>query len=293
MAVQKRRSYQSLIDELEIEFELAGESSKSAQRYRYIQDSLNHGGKAFVDRVRKYGLTDKGEPLRMPQWFCELLELLGDFRVPHTLTSGCAQLGKTAAHTLLLTDTIVHGKLNSGWFYSSRGSRDLNVPEQFYPVMTHWVDRLARDTGETLIATNDRQNVSRYQIDGTTAIFSYANTSKASPSRQGLAAAGGAAVSFTANILFYEERSQWSPGTADPLIRRLDASLIPTRPIRELGTPGSGLGIEVEVDRAHYNFYPHYHCESCGGTYPLDPKGCLLKKFRRKNLSGRQVEAYL
>jgi hypothetical protein len=229
----------------------------------------------------------------MTPWFCELLELLGDFRVPHTVTTGCAQLGKTQSHTLLIVDTIVHGKLNAGWFYASRDNRDLNVPEQFYPVVTEWLDRLARDTKEVLIGEKDRQSSSRYQVDGTTAIFSYANTSKATPQRQGLAAAGGGAVSFTANVLFYEERSQWFSGTADPLIRRLDASLIPTRPIRELGTPGSGLGIEVEVNRSHYHFYPHYTCDRCGETHPLDPKGCILRKFRRKDPSGKEVEAYL
>jgi hypothetical protein len=291
--VPKKDSYQDLINELEAAFELVIDSGKSMQRHAYIQDALTNGGKGFVDRVRKYGVTDKGEPLRMTQWFCELLELLGDFRVPHVLTTGCSQLGKTALSTLLLVDTIVHGKLNAGWFYASRGSRDLNVPEQFYPVVTEWLDRLSQDTQETLITDTDRQNSSRYQVDGTTAVFSYANTSKPSPSRQGLAAAGGAAVSFTANVLFYEERSQWSPGVADPLIRRLDASLIPTRPVRELGTPGSGLGIEVEVERSHYHFYPHYTCDACNQTHPLDPKGCLLRQFTRKDPSGKEVKAYL
>lgn len=292
MAKHKHR-YQELAEGLRSLLGETAANDKSTIRHTYIQDSLTNGGKAFVDRVRKYGATDKGEPLRMTRWFCELLELIGDFRVPHVLTTGCSQLGKTQSSTLLLVDIIVHGKLNAGWFYASRGSRDLNVPEQFYPVVTEWLDRLAQETGEPLISEKDRQNSSRYQVDGTTAIFSYANTSKPSPSRQGLAAAGGAAVSFTANVLFYEERSQWSPGTADPLIRRLDASLIPTRPIRELGTPGAGLGIEVEVERSHYHFYPHYQCDSCGETHPLDPKGCLLKKFRRKDLSGKEVEGYL
>lgn len=288
-----RRDYSDLIEALETAFGLEEESDKSAQRHAYIQSVLAKGGKPFVDRVRSYGATDKGEPLRMPQWFCELLECIGDYRVPHTLTTGCAQLGKTQSHTLLIADTIVHGKLNAGWFYASRDSRNLNVPEQFYPVLDKWLERLAIETGEALGDEGDRQNTARYQVDGVTAIFSYANTSKPTPSRQGLATAGGAAVSFTANVLFLEERSQWIPGTADPLPRRLDASLIPTRPIRELGTPGAGQGIEVEIERAHYWFYPHYRCDLCGEAAPLDPKGCLLRQFKRKDLSGKEVEGYL
>lgn len=290
---KREQRYQELIDGLESLLGLEDGSDKSAQRHAYIQDVLANGGKSFVDRVRKYGATDKGEPLRMPPWFCELLEAIGDYRIPHTLTTGCAQLGKTQSHTLLLTDTIVHGYLNAGWFYASRDSRNLNVPEQFYPVIDKWLERLQAETQETFFGDNDRQNAGRYQVDGTTAIFSYTSTSKPTPSRTGLAAAGGAAVSFTANVLFFEERSQWTPGSADPLPRRLDASLIPTRPIRELGTPGGGQGIEVEVDRAHLWFYPHYTCSGCGQTHPLDPKGCLLQKFKRKNLSGKEIETYL
>lgn len=264
-----------------------------ADRHHYIEQCMSQGGKPFVDRVRRYGATDKGEPLRMDRWFCELLEAIGDFRIPHTLVTGNAQQGKTASHSLLLTDVIVHGKLNAGWFYSSRDSRNLNVPEQFYPVVEKWLEKMAAETGKVMLSSTDRQNTSRYQVDGATAIFSYTSTSKQTPSRAGLAAAGGAAVSFTANVLFFEERSQWVPGSADPLPRRLDASLIPTRPIRELGTPGAGQGIESEVERADYWFYPFYQCSNCKETLPLDPKGCLLKRHKRKDFSGKEVEVYL
>jgi predicted RNA-binding Zn-ribbon protein involved in translation (DUF1610 family) len=284
---------QELLEALQAEFDFGDDdSSHSAIRHAYIAESLA-SGRGFVDRVRKYGATDKGEPLRMPLWFCELLELIGDFRVPHVITSGCAQLGKTQSHTLLIVDVIVHGKMNVGWFYASRDSRDLNVPQQFYPVVGQWLAALERETKQRLIGPNDTQNSSRYQVDGATAIFSYTNTSKASPSRSGLAAAGGASVSFTANMVIKEERSQWLPGTADPVERRLDASLIPTRPVRDLGTPGAGQGIEVEIKRAHHNFYPHFTCNACGETSPLDPKGCLLRKFRRKGLSGKEQIVYL
>jgi hypothetical protein len=275
------------------EFEFEEDSGKSAVRHAYIAEVMANGGRGFVDRVRKYGATDTGEPLRLRLWFCELLELLGDLRIPHVITSGCAQNGKTASNLLLLVDIITHGKMNAGWFYASRDSRDLNVPGQFYPVVSVWLDRMQAETKESLITETDTQNSSRYQIDGATAIFSYANTSKPTPQRKGLAAAGGAAVSFTANILFKEERSQWLPGTADPVERRLDASLIPTRPVRDLGTPGGGQGIEVEIDRAHYHFYPHYTCDRCGETHPLDPKGCLLRRHRRKDFSGKERSVYL
>ena len=267
--------------------------ASSQQRSSFIQICLNQGGKPFVERVKKYGCNEKGEPLRLTQSFLEYLEAIGDFRIHHTLTTGVSQHGKTLGHTLLLVDTGVHGKLNTGWFYASRDSRELNVQEQFRPTVEAWIDRLQSDTGEQIGIEGDRKLNSRYQVDGTTFIFSYTSTSKRTPGRDGLAAAGGAAVSFTANVLFYEERSQWLPGTADPLIRRLDASLIPTRPIRELGTPGAGQGIEAELEQVDYYFYPHYTCEECGITAPIDPKGCLLKPITRTLPSGDVKRSYL
>lgn len=288
-----KRRLESLIEEIEAQFGLTDDDGKSSVRHQFIEGVMKTGGKGFVERVRRYGATDKGEPLRMPPWFVEYLELLGDFRVHHILTSGAAQIGKTAAHSLLMADTVITGKLNSGWFYASRDSRDLNVPEQFYPVVVHWLEKLMAETGQQIGQEGDRQSTSRYQVDGTTAIFTYANSSKASPSRAGLASAGGGVVSFTANMLIFEERSQWLPGTQDQPPRRADASLIPTRPIRELGTPGAGLGIEVEIERSQYWFYPHYTCDKCGKTAPLDPKGCLLRQFQRKEISGKIRQVYL
>jgi hypothetical protein len=90
-----------------------------------------------------------------------------------------------------------------------------------------------------------------------------------------------------------EERSQWAPGTADPLARRLDASCIPTEPIRDLGTPGAGAGIEHEIKSCDRVFYPHYKCPHCGTIKPLDPKGCLLKPTLRRDSFGRETYGYL
>lgn len=282
---------QQLLQELEAQFGAEEDESAIAQRRKFIAAITQEGGKGFVERVRRYGVTDRNEPLHLSRWFAELLEAIGDFRLHHTLTTGCAQLGKTLSHTLLLTDTISVGQLSAGWFYATRDSRNSNVPGQFYPIVGPWTERYSTETGVEL--SEDRQSISDYQLGSATAFFRYTSTTKPTPSRAGLATAGGSSVSFTANVLFYEERSQWLPGSADPLPRRLDYGLIPTRPIRELGTPGAGQGIEVEVERAGYWFYPHYTCSSCGKTAPLDPKGCLLKKFKRKDLSGKEVEAYL
>lgn len=260
----------------------------------YINDIIPQGGKPFVENLRKYGCTEKGDRLNLTLWFQEYAELLGDFRVSHVLTTGAAQTGKTLANTLLNINTVITTGLNTVWFYASRESRDLNCAEQFLPAAMHWIDNVERDKGIKLRTERDRDLTSRFQIGGATAMFSYTSTSKASPQRAGLASVGGAAASLTANLLFLEERSQMLPGTADPLPRRLDAGKIPTRPIRELGTPGGGLGIEQGFEDCRHHFYPHTNCSKCKTLVKLNPKGCLLKSVKGKylNESGRAVEWY-
>jgi hypothetical protein len=50
------------------EFEFEEDAGKSAVRHAYIAEVMANGGRGFVDRVRKYGATDSGEPLRLRLW---------------------------------------------------------------------------------------------------------------------------------------------------------------------------------------------------------------------------------
>ncbi|MGA7933419.1 MAG: hypothetical protein WCA35_07720, partial [Kovacikia sp.] len=88
---------------------------RQAQRNDYIERCMEVGAKDFVERVEKYGCTEKGDKLRLTPWYREYLLVIGDFRLPHTLTTGCSQIGKTLAHTLLMVDSLTTGKLNGAW----------------------------------------------------------------------------------------------------------------------------------------------------------------------------------
>lgn len=251
-------------------------------------------GEAFVEDCRKFGVTEsESRTLDMsPGWFPRYLSIIGNLKINHTFTSGCSQSGKTLGHLLLATWFQTRIKLPFGWFYDSRENRDSNMPDQFRPVCEGWVKRMEKMLGLSVARKNDRKITGRYQVDGVTGIFSYASTSKKIKSRDGMAAAGGAAVSWTAHILFYEEKSQWAAGI-DPS-SRLEASQIPSKPIRELGTPGSGGGIERQMKSLDVNFYPYLEkCRNCGkGTF-LDPKGCLLKPLTKIDASGKETIGYL
>lgn len=264
------------------------ESIRSEEQF--IKNIFETGGKATLARIKKYGLTENGKKLILNTVSEEAVLLIADFRISEVLTTGAAQVGKTLLNTLIFVDFIVHGKMNAGWFYDSRDNLVANVGEQFIPMCTYWCENYERVEQVKLNRKNDRKQNRRYQVDNATAIFAYASTSRKVASRESKAAAGGAAVSFQANYLVYEERSQWPDGV-DPR-SRLEASSLITKPIRQLGTPGGGNGIERDLQTATHEFYPHVKCNNCGEVIKLDPKGCVLKQFERLDPSGQKIFTY-
>ena len=196
----------------------------------------------------------------------------------------------TLGHNLLLADVLVTGKLDTGFFFATRDSRELNVPQQQRPVAERYSEAIEKDTGTQIRQRSDRKLASKYQVGGVTANFSYLSTSAGSQNKSTLAAAGGAAVSFTANVVFVEEASQTGREAKEIVMPRLLASKIPTKPRRDLGTPGGGSGIEADMSDCTHEFYPHYHCPHCRKHLPLHPIGCLLRTIKRKNKSGKTIE---
>ncbi len=246
------------------------------------------GGKPFVEAVQKWGVNERGDSLTLLPWHKEYAELIGDMRVAEVLTSGAAQVGKSLMHTLLLCYCITEGGLSTIWAYDQERSLNIQVPSNFRPVIKAWL----KTRGIQTKLGEGTQNNTIFQVKGATAQFVYVSTSRLRETEEGKAAAGSVAVGVSRDILFKEERSQYPPGAGDPLNRRLDAGRLPSRPIRELGTPASGNGIEAEIANADYHFYPHYRCPSCGEELPLHPKGCLLKPLNKKYLSpsGRPLD---
>ena len=256
-------------------------------RVHLVTDAYLKGAKSFLKRVKTFGTTERGSALILPRYFEELLSVIGDLRIAKVYTTGPAQVGKTLSHTLFLIDCVACCKLNVGWFYNSLTNLNQNVPRQFRPIANAWISKM-KDKGCRIYPGRTNIN-SNYQVDNSNAVFSYVSTSRPELRKAlGGPAAGGAAVSVQLDILILEERSQYEPGSADSLPRRLDASCLPNRVVRELGTLGCGNGIESNLKVVDYYFYPHFDCDNCGRTLPLDPKGCLLQQEWVLDPTGRK-----
>jgi hypothetical protein len=258
----------------------------SGDRSQFIADCYQNGGKSFVETVRRYGCNERGEALNLSPWFLEYLEAIADFRIQHVYISGCSQVGKTLGATLLLCYCITEGRLNTLWSYDQLGSLRIQVKSNFRPTMRHWLQRKGIE-----LTSKDSDELSLFQLNGADCQFTYVSTSEIKAGR-GTAAAGGIAVGVSRDLLIKEERSQYAPGAGDPLNRRLDAGRLPSRPIRELGTPGAGLGIESEIERADYQFEPHCCCGKCKSIVRMAAKGALLRSVEQL-VHGEKKQVYL
>ena len=287
-------NYQKMVD---IVKELANQYLEQSQREREDENlkarekaitllETKEGALKFVEDLKHYGSNEKGEPLRISPWLEEYARLVGDLRVAEVYTSGAAQIGKSLIAALFYFWLVVECRLNALYVFAEFSALQRMVTIQFYPLFRNWLNR----KGEKQ-SSQDTKNKQMIQHQGSTALFTYAGTRN--QSREGRAAAGGQIVSFSVDCAFMDEKSQYAPNAESPIQRRLDAGRLPTRPIREIGTPGSGQGIEKSIENADLDFYPHVFCPHCGEETSLHPFGALFKPRIITDDSGEKIIKYL
>jgi rRNA maturation protein Rpf1 len=250
----------------------------------YLTNSMKKAGAInAVNRILKFGRTETGEKLQVTKWFKQQLRLTADNRLRHVLTTGASQISKSLGNYLVAIDDLINGQINIGWIYASRQSMINQQPTQFQQMIAFWMSR-QKDEYDI-----KRESIGRYSVKNATANFSYANSS--SEQLSGGSAEGREQNSFQASKLYQEEKSSWKSNI--DVSPRLGASKLISKPIRELGTPGSGTGIERLIRDASHNFEPGVYCKHCGELSWLHPLGNLLKpKVTLEKNSGSKVSNY-
>ncbi|EFX60493.1 hypothetical protein DAPPUDRAFT_123965, partial [Daphnia pulex] len=245
----------------------------------FIKTKVCSYSQEFIERLKKYGKTELNEDLNITNWVEEYCLVIADLRLYQVSTTGNAQCGKTLFNTLLLVDFTTFSNLDTIWFYPTKTQLDSLVPNMFGRVSKHYLTNLEKQLNIENLKSTKGNNYNQ-RIRDASIYFRFASTSAKDNTEQkkGLTAVGGSAASISGNMLFIEERSQISPDSLSTLYRRLDAARFPNGLIREIGTPGGGLGIESNIDRADYHFYPHTICDSCNKEIALNPKGALFHK---------------
>lgn len=241
------------------------------------------GGKWLVDATIKYGVNDQGDRLRITPGLLELLELLGDFRISGTYTSGAAQVYKSVAVWQLMAALITVGRRDFAMVFPQMSIIQKIVPSQFKRIVSKWEQSLGL---EKKANNSDSKSITIHQSVLGTGRFSPAIVNTESKEAGGLARANANNVGYRVDILGCDEKSQCDSKSLDSIRRRTLQSRIATRPERFSGTPGSGGGIEMEIQKADYEFHAYIECSHCREIIKLSPIGCLLKP----NLDGEYFD---
>lgn len=258
-------------------------SEKKLNNYSYIAK-----GNLYELLLTDWHLArnERDEPVKLTAIFSEYLRLLLDYRINVVICGGCAQIGKSLFAILAYSYTVSKLGYNAIFLFPQQQAQDRLVPLNHRPVVENWEKLLFQGKKRNLIANNQ---VFKSLSTGSV-IYSY--TAHKAQNNDG-ASASTAIVSVSADILFVDEVSQYPKGAIEMVYRRLDASRIPTRPKRLLGTAGNGGGIERFIKDADYNFYPSVVCESCKQIAFLDPFGALLKSEINISATGETYTNYL
>jgi len=249
-------------------------AQKERKRYRdRASYNINQGGKEFAKCVAEYGRLERGDSEfeedkpDLEPWRLELCELAAELRVGDFYLSGVCQIGKSVFFYWLMCYLLANLKLDIAYVFDSEPNKDAASDEKLFPISRKWFERT-----NTQLSKEGSRNKTLYQLEGANLHLKYAKTQS-----KGAARAGSGLVAFTADCAIADEASQYPLGIIDVIRKRLTRSRIPTQPLRILGTPGNGTGVESFIRKADYEFYPHTVCNGCGKTIALHPKGCLLK----------------
>ena len=240
---------------------------------------------SFPEALSTIARSDRGEQIRMNNSLEEYALVISNLKIHETYTSGSCQNSKSLFHTLLHIYLVVHLGYNSMWVYSQKSVLNKIVKIQFKPMVKYWLASIGMAQSGT-----DSKSDELFTFNGANAIFTYSSTSS---NNNGQTATGNAMVSFSGDIGFFEERSQWKPGSDAGAYRRLDESRVDTKPVRQIGTHGAaGSGIDEAGRDATYRLEPHCICEHCDTEIVLNPLGTLLKETQLTKPNGKVVSSY-
>ena len=257
------------------------------EKAEYLQKIEN--GTLFYDFLQdlKYAVNERGEAVKITKAMAQYCQLLLDYRIPMVICSGAAQIGKSLFAVLCYSWSTSRAGFNTLFLFPQLQSLQRLVPLNHAPIVTNWETRLhAGKKARTPISNS--QTVK--SLSGAAINYSYSG-SKSSENKG--ASAGTSIVSVSTDALYVDEASQYAGGAIEVAFRRLDNGRIPYKPVRLLGTPGSGGGIETFLKECEYQLYPGVKCPHCDRVALLHPFGGLLKQQEVQLPTGEITNVFL
>jgi hypothetical protein len=251
--------------------------------------SLIERGELYLafEKDARFAQTERGEPLQMSALYSEGIRAMLDYRIPMIALTGAAQTGKSLMAVICYSWTTARCGFNTLFLFPQQTSLYRLVPQNHKPIIDAWDRGLYPNTKRG----NFTSNLQTHEASSKGNIMFTYSGAKAGDNKG--ASAGASIVSVSTDALYVDEASQYAPGTIDVAFRRLDAGRIPYKPVRLMGTPGSGAGIEAYIKKVRHKFYPGLICPHCNEVTFLDPLGMLFKAVSVVLPTGEKTEAFL
>lgn len=260
-----------------------------------------HGGKLFVEWVKKYYRRWQGDALDLERdpFVEEFLLALGNPWFDDLMAEKAAQIGFTEfciAYTAFCASSI---KIPVGFgFERARKLSDIvgpRVQRAFDHIEPIQAIRKAtrKQTGRGDIDTQTRN----LTIGSVLITFFYTGTDSASKAKAPVGEqreVSSNMSSFVALTIIGDEVDAWAKGSRQTAIERTSSSTLPTIPKRWGSTPGAESGLVAStVAAAKYLFEWQVDCPHCGKRQPLHPLGNFLRSVTVSDDEGHEEERFI
>lgn len=249
------------------------------EREAHTQKWYEFGGRLYIDWVKKFYRTYTGSHLSFEEAFVEEIYLLfGNPWFERVVFEKAAQMGFTECTIAFTTFALAHLHIALGIGFETNAKANEMVGLRIQPSFDFCpvIQELSQER-RGVMGRGDVDNKSALTVAGVTANFFYGKLPGNSGSldeRQ----APPKLSSFTAQMILGDEYELWSKKVLDIVEKRMQASTLPTKPMRYGSTPGAEGGlVDTDVRMAQYLFQWHITCPHCQTNQFLDAFGNFLK----------------
>jgi hypothetical protein len=237
----------------------------------------------FALWVRNVAKTEKDTKVLVEPWVDDWNKINGDLRLNDVVISGAAQVYKSLGSYLLNFYITEYGNLNTLYTFAKSKIRDKIVASTVTPFRI--ANRQLLPQPEKLITENNQV----YKTRSYTSYYSFVVQNGAATD----VAVPAELQSISVDVMLLDEYSQYNPKIAAVLKSRQANSLLESRPVRYVSTPGkAGTTIDILLNRCSKTFSAFVKCPHCGQNASLHPEHCFLKKATITDDSGDEVESF-
>ncbi len=267
--------------------EFAARSAK--QRRNALKRWYKNGGEYLIEWAKLYYKTHDRASLDLSEkFYIDFLKLFGNPWVQTQITQKGAQVGFTEALILLTVFCLAELRIPCAYGVERQAKlRDIVGP-RVQPVLkgSEVVQQICE---EYKVIQQDIDTKARnITVGGIPVTFFYATVASLSQTRE----ASSSLSSFTAWLAMVDEIELIPRKALEVVPGRMEASPLPTRPIRYGSTPGaSGGTVDRLIKESGVLFKWNVTCDNCKTEQFLDPLGNLLKAVEVER-AGRTESRY-